>query len=84
MNTVSPGPVATDLWFGHGGAADTVAGAVGVTADDVATQAVAESATGRFTRPGEVADLVVFLASARGSNITGADVVIDGGLIATT
>jgi NAD(P)-dependent dehydrogenase (short-subunit alcohol dehydrogenase family) len=30
-----------------------------------------------------VADLVVFLASDRAANITGADFVIDGGLITT-
>ena len=24
VNTVSPGPVSTDLWLGHGGVADTV------------------------------------------------------------
>ena len=37
----------------------------------------------RFTRPDELADLVLFLASNRSGNITGADFVIDGGLIKT-
>ena len=39
--------------------------------------------TGRFTTPAEVADLVLFLASERAANITGADFTIDGGLIPT-
>ena len=39
--------------------------------------------TGRFTRPEEVADLILFLASERAANITGADFAIDGGLITT-
>ena len=39
--------------------------------------------TGRFTRPQEVADLVLLLASGRAGNVTGADFVIDGGLITT-
>jgi NAD(P)-dependent dehydrogenase (short-subunit alcohol dehydrogenase family) len=41
-------------------------------------------ATGRFTTPEEVATLVVFLASPRTANITGANYIIDGGLIKTT
>jgi NAD(P)-dependent dehydrogenase (short-subunit alcohol dehydrogenase family) len=39
--------------------------------------------TGRFTRPQEVADLAGPLASDRAGNVTGADFVIDGGLITT-
>jgi NAD(P)-dependent dehydrogenase (short-subunit alcohol dehydrogenase family) len=39
--------------------------------------------TGRFTRPEEVANLVVYLASDLAANITGADFAIDGGLIPT-
>jgi len=83
VNTISPGPVATDLWLGSGGVAETVAEAAGSTSDAVATAAVADIPTRRFTEPGEVADLVLFLASPRTGNITGADFAIDGGLKTT-
>jgi NAD(P)-dependent dehydrogenase (short-subunit alcohol dehydrogenase family) len=43
----------------------------------------AQSVTGRFTHPDEIADLVLFLASGRAANITGSDFVIDGGLVTT-
>jgi NAD(P)-dependent dehydrogenase (short-subunit alcohol dehydrogenase family) len=39
--------------------------------------------TGRFTEPAEVADLVLLLASDRAGNVTGSDLLIDGGLIKT-
>jgi NAD(P)-dependent dehydrogenase (short-subunit alcohol dehydrogenase family) len=80
VNTVSPGPVSTGLWIGAGGVAATVARAKGGTPDAVAQAAAAQSVTGRFTRPEEVADLVIFLASDRSGNVTGADFIIDGGL----
>jgi NAD(P)-dependent dehydrogenase (short-subunit alcohol dehydrogenase family) len=66
--------------------AATVAKASGVDTETARKQVVASQggfATGRFTRPHEVADLVLFLASERSGNITGADFVIDGGLIKT-
>ena len=83
VNTVSPGPVSTALWLGSGGVADTIAGTAGGAPEDVARQAVAGTATGRFTTPEEVADLVLMLCGERAGNVTGADFVIDGGLIQT-
>jgi NAD(P)-dependent dehydrogenase (short-subunit alcohol dehydrogenase family) len=82
VNTISPGPVATDLWLGKGGVAETVAG-VGGDPNAVADAVAGGSATGRFTQPEEVGALVAFLASGRVGNLTGADIVIDGGLIPT-
>jgi NAD(P)-dependent dehydrogenase (short-subunit alcohol dehydrogenase family) len=87
INAVSPGPVSTDLWFGEGGVARTVAKATGLAEDAARDKVVASIggfATGRFTTPEEVATLVVMLASARTGNVTGQNYVIDGGLIKTT
>jgi NAD(P)-dependent dehydrogenase (short-subunit alcohol dehydrogenase family) len=83
VNTVSPGPVETALWLGSDGVAETLGRANGVDPTAIAAQAVAGTATGRFTRPEEVADLVVMLASPNVGNITGTDVLIDGGLVTT-
>jgi NAD(P)-dependent dehydrogenase (short-subunit alcohol dehydrogenase family) len=83
VNTVSPGPVATDLWLGDHGVAATVSRATGARPEDVQSQAAQQMVTGRFSRPDEIADLVVILASDRTANVTGADITIDGGLIPT-
>ena len=83
VNTVSPGPVATDLWLSDNGIAAQFAAASGASSDEV-VQSVSESAaTGRFTTPQEVADLTVFLASDRSANITGSDISIEGGYVTT-
>lgn len=83
VNTVSPGPVATDLWLSDQGIAAQFAAASGSTPDDVVGSVVAGSATGRFTTPVEVADLVLFLAGGHAANITGSDIRIDGGYVTT-
>ena len=51
VNTISPGPVATDLWLGTEGVAATVAQAHGLSPAAVAEQAASQSVTGRFTQP---------------------------------
>src|SRR6201987_495897 len=83
INSVSPGPVATDLWLGDHGVAATIAKATGTSADAVPEQAIAGMATGRFTTPDEVDTLVALLASPRTANVTGSNYVIDGGLVKT-
>jgi NAD(P)-dependent dehydrogenase (short-subunit alcohol dehydrogenase family) len=83
VNTVSPGPVSTGLWLGQGGVAQTVATATGGDASSIAAEQAGTAASGRFTEPTEVADLVLLLASDRAGNVTGSDFVIDGGLVTT-
>lgn len=83
VNTIDPGPVGTDLWLGADGVASQLAAANDSTPEDIVQSFAASVVTGRFTTPEEVADLALVLASDRFSNITGANVVIDGGMIPT-
>jgi NAD(P)-dependent dehydrogenase (short-subunit alcohol dehydrogenase family) len=83
VNTVSPGPVETALWLGPGGVADTLSQAQGVDARTIRDAAVADTPTRRFTHPDEVAQVVLLLASSAAGNITGTDMLIDGGMVTT-
>jgi NAD(P)-dependent dehydrogenase (short-subunit alcohol dehydrogenase family) len=83
ITSVSPGPVATDLWLGKHGVAETVGSATGEGADAVRDRMAASMPTGRFTTPREVATVVALLASPRMANATGANWVLDGGLVKT-
>jgi 3-oxoacyl-[acyl-carrier protein] reductase len=64
VNVVQPGPIDTDM-----NPADS----------EYAASQVANTALGRYGRPQEIADTVVFLASKAGSYITGAQIAVDGG-----
>ena len=60
---------------------------MGVDADaarEAVVAGIGGFATGRFSTPEEVATLVAMLASRRTANVTGANYIIDGGLIKTT
>ena len=46
-------------------------------------RAIAGIPSGRYSTPEEVATLVTLLASPRTANVTGANYVIDGGLVKT-
>ncbi|WP_329129141.1 SDR family oxidoreductase [Streptomyces sp. NBC_01476] len=84
VNTVSPGPVETDLWLGGEGVAATVSEATGMSPAEVRAQATGAIVSGRFSRPDEVAELVLLLASDRAANVLGSDFTIDGGFVTTT
>lgn len=69
-NSVHPGHVATPLT------------APAYANPTLAEEFRAETPLGRFARPEEIADLVVYLASEESSYVTGAEFTIDGGLTA--
>ena len=83
VNTISPGPVATDLWLGAGGVAENISAASGASPDDVVRNVTGSMVTGRFTRPDEIASAVLLLSSDLTDNVTGSDIRIDGGMVAT-
>lgn len=64
VNCVQPGPINTDM---------------NPEESDFSAPQKAGTAIGRYGQRSEVADLVLFLASAEASNITGATLNIDGG-----
>ncbi|MET8647178.1 oxidoreductase [Streptomyces sp. NPDC004675] len=86
VNAISPGPVRTPFWTAPGAFADATAAAAGTTAQEALDVVVPQSmgiTSGRITEPQEVADLTLFLASPVTGNITGAEMIIDGGQIKT-
>ena len=82
VNAVTPGPVASSLWTGEGGMADQSGAARGTSREEALQAQRDKVPLGRFAEPGEVADVVVFLCSARASTVTGAAWSVDGGAVA--
>lgn len=83
VNAVTPGPVASPLWTARGGLADQAARARGITREEALARQTARVPLGRFAEPGEIADVVTFLCSARAGYVTGAAWSADGGAVAT-
>jgi NAD(P)-dependent dehydrogenase (short-subunit alcohol dehydrogenase family) len=75
-NAVTPGPTATDTWLGAGGLAEQQG-----ERDEVLAKVAAGRPLGRLAEPGEIADVIVFLLSARAAYVTGAAWSVDGGTV---
>jgi NAD(P)-dependent dehydrogenase (short-subunit alcohol dehydrogenase family) len=80
VNAVNPGLTDTER-LQEGLAAE--ARLRGITPEAVRAELLARLPLGRIARPDEVADVVVFLASARASHVNGATVSLDGGATPT-
>lgn len=77
VNTVCPGGVQTDrveLLM------QAAAKRESRTVDEIRKRSVALIPSGRFASPAEVADVIAFLASEKGSYVTGVSLMVDGGL----
>lgn len=85
VNTISPGPVLTDIWTAPDGPGAALARQAGIDPAEAVDRvpALLGLSTGRFTAPEEVAALVAFLASGQVPNMSGSDLVIDGGILKT-
>jgi NAD(P)-dependent dehydrogenase (short-subunit alcohol dehydrogenase family) len=83
--TVSPGPTRTAVWEAPGGLGSQLAAAANADHQQFLAQVPAAMGmtTGRFAEPDEVAQLIAFMASDQAGSITGADFLIDGGLVKT-
>ena len=78
-NIICPGPILTPLWVRK---ATGLAREQGTTMETVIEQLAERNVPlGRYGKPEEVADFIVFLASERASFTTGASFNVDGGMV---
>jgi NAD(P)-dependent dehydrogenase (short-subunit alcohol dehydrogenase family) len=81
-NVVSPGPVRTPAWDKPGGIGEQIAARHGMPLEDAIDhefRAVRKIPLGRAGTAGEIAGVIAFLAGPLAANVTGANVVVDGG-----
>jgi 3-oxoacyl-[acyl-carrier protein] reductase len=83
VNSVAPGPVASELWMAPGGLADQTAEARGISREESIEVQEGKVPMGRFGTEDEIAGVVVFLCSERAADVTGAHWSVDGGTVAT-
>jgi len=78
INNVCPGSILSERMLSN---VTARAKELGISVDEGLAQRAAETAVGRIGEPKELAYLVAFLASGKSSYITGATILVDGGLV---
>jgi 3-oxoacyl-[acyl-carrier protein] reductase len=81
INSITPGPIGSELWMAPGGLADQVAKAQGKTREEVLESTAKGIPLGRFGTEEEMAAVICFLCSERASYVTGAAWSADGGAV---
>jgi 3-oxoacyl-[acyl-carrier protein] reductase len=81
INSITPGPVGTELWLGAGGLADQIAKAQEKTRDEVLESVAGSVPLGRLGTEEEMAAVICFLCSEHASYVTGAAWSVDGGAV---
>jgi len=82
VNAVCPGPVDTPLWYAPGQLGDQLAGATGMSKEDaIKWFAQTNIPMGRYAKPEEIANAIVFLSSEPAHYITGVSINVDGGMV---
>lgn len=81
VNNVCPGMTRTERMIQL---TQALAEREGISYDKAMEDRLREIPMGRFAEPEEIAHLVVFLASEKASYITGATILVDGGIVKTT
>ena len=82
VNAVCPGPVETPLWRAEVQLGDQLAAATGMSKEEsIEWFAKTNIPMGRYAKPEEIADAIVFLSSEKAHYITGVSINVDGGMV---
>jgi 3-oxoacyl-[acyl-carrier protein] reductase len=81
VNSITPGPTATELMVSAGGLVDQSVQAGGGTRDEVLASIAAGVPRRKVAEPDEIASVVVFLCSELAANVVGAAWSVDGGIV---